>query len=75
VKNILNPVDLAVSKIARFIGKDREDIEQLARFQLINAEEVERQELEKSAALYAEVYAEDEELQQLTDAAIAHWPS
>lgn len=38
---ILNPVDLAVSKIARFVGKDREDIEQLARFQLITAEEVE----------------------------------
>ncbi len=27
---ILNPVDLAVSKIARFVGKDKEDIEQLA---------------------------------------------
>jgi hypothetical protein len=38
---ILNPVDLAVSKIARFVGKDREDIEQLARLQLINAQEVE----------------------------------
>lgn len=38
---ILNPVDLAVSKIARFGGKDKEDIEQLASYQLVTAKEVE----------------------------------
>lgn len=39
---ILNPVDLAVSKIARFLGKDKEDIEQLALLQLITAQKVEK---------------------------------
>lgn len=45
VKNIclkiLTPVDLAVSKIARFTGKDREDIRQLALHQSLNVLEVE----------------------------------
>lgn len=43
---ILNPVDLAVSKIARFGGKDREDIEQLASYQLITAQEVKARTME-----------------------------
>ena len=43
---ILNPVDLAVSKIARFVGKDKEDIEQLAIHKLVNAPEVEQRTLE-----------------------------
>ena len=43
---ILNPVDLAVSKIARFVGKDKEDIEQLALNKLINAPEVEQRTIE-----------------------------
>lgn len=37
---LLSPVDLAVSKIARFEGSDREDIAALARAKLINPEEV-----------------------------------
>ncbi len=43
---ILNPVDLAVSKIARFVGKDKEDIKQLALYRLINAPEVEQRTME-----------------------------
>ena len=37
-------------------------------------EEYDRQDLELSADLYAEVYEEDPELQQLTQAAISGWP-
>ena len=36
--------------------------------------EMERQELERSADLYAEVYREDGELQELTAIAGADWP-
>ncbi|MFP4306586.1 MAG: hypothetical protein ACLFRG_13100 [Desulfococcaceae bacterium] len=37
-------------------------------------EELERKELEASADLYAEIYAEDAELQALTEAAVNDWP-
>ncbi|MEZ4865525.1 MAG: hypothetical protein R3C14_29715 [Caldilineaceae bacterium] len=37
-------------------------------------EELERQQLIESANLYAEVYAEDEELQELTEVALEGWP-
>ena len=36
--------------------------------------EVERRNLELSAELYAEVYEEDTDLQELTEAALAEWP-
>lgn len=36
--------------------------------------ELTQQQLRESADLYAEVYAEDEELQQLTSQALAGWP-
>lgn len=52
--------------------KDKSSIVRLALDRLY--QELEHQELEKSAQLYAELYLEDEELQQLTDAAIANWP-
>jgi hypothetical protein len=37
-------------------------------------EELDRQALQESADLYAEVYDEDVELQELTETAIAGWP-
>ncbi len=37
-------------------------------------QELERQQLKHSAELYAEIYAEDEELHTFTDTAIAGWP-
>ena len=37
-------------------------------------EELERRQLQDSAALYAELYEEDEELQELTEAALRGWP-
>jgi hypothetical protein len=52
--------------------KDKSSIVRLALDKL--HQEIERQQLEQSAQLYAEVYAEDEELQQLTDAASQDWP-
>jgi Arc/MetJ-type ribon-helix-helix transcriptional regulator len=38
-------------------------------------QEIEKQELERSADLYVEVYGEDEELQELTALAGADWPA
>jgi Arc/MetJ-type ribon-helix-helix transcriptional regulator len=52
--------------------KDKSSIVRLALDRLY--QELEQQELEKSAQLYAELYAEDEELQQLTESAIENWP-
>ncbi|MBR8426218.1 DUF6036 family nucleotidyltransferase [Burkholderia cenocepacia] len=40
--NVLSPVDLAVSKIARLADNDREDIRQLVRLGLTNADEIEK---------------------------------
>ena len=45
--------------------------EALIRFQ----QELARENLLKSADLYAEVYEEDEEVQELTESALAGWPT
>ena len=37
-------------------------------------EELERENLKKSASLYAEIYAEDLELKELADSALSGWP-
>jgi hypothetical protein len=42
--------------------------------QQISSEVLDRQDLERSADLYAEVYSEDGELQELTAIAGADWP-
>jgi Arc/MetJ-type ribon-helix-helix transcriptional regulator len=52
--------------------KDKSSIVRLALDKL--HQEIERQQLEQSAQLYAELYVEDRELQQLTDTAIVDWP-
>ena len=52
--------------------KDKRSVVRLALNRLQH--EMERQELERSADLYAEVYAEDGELQELTAIAGADWP-
>jgi hypothetical protein len=36
--------------------------------------EMEQEKLIKSAALYAETYAEDRDLKELTDSALSEWP-
>jgi Arc/MetJ-type ribon-helix-helix transcriptional regulator len=48
--------------------KDKSSIIRLALDKLV--QELEHQDLERSADLYAELYQEDEELRQLTDAAM-----
>jgi Arc/MetJ-type ribon-helix-helix transcriptional regulator len=52
--------------------KDKSEIVRLALDRL--AQELENQELIQSADSYAELYREDEELQQLTNAASISWP-
>jgi Arc/MetJ-type ribon-helix-helix transcriptional regulator len=52
--------------------KDKSSVVRLALNRL--QQELERQELERSADLYAEVYGEDSELQELTAIAGADWP-
>ena len=52
--------------------KDKSTIVRLALDRLAKA--LEREELTRSADLYAELYAEDLELQQLTDSARGGWP-
>ncbi len=37
-------------------------------------QELERQQLEDSAELYAQLYQDNDELQQLTEAALEDWP-
>jgi hypothetical protein len=52
--------------------KDKSALVRLALDRL--AQSLEREELARSADLYAELYEEDTELQQLTDAARIGWP-
>jgi len=35
---------------------------------------LEKEKLKKSAALYAEIYSENQELKELTDSALSGWP-
>ena len=52
--------------------KDKSSVVRLALHRL--QQEMERQQLERSADLYAEVYGEDGELHELTAIAGADWP-
>jgi Arc/MetJ-type ribon-helix-helix transcriptional regulator len=52
--------------------KDKSSIVRLALDKL--AQELEQQDLEQSADLYADLYQENRELQDLTTAAIVDWP-
>ncbi len=57
----------------RFYGfKDKSSMVRAALLRL--KEELELQSLKQSANLYAEVYEEDVELQELTEVAIVGWP-
>ena len=57
----------------RFYGfKDKSSMVRAALLRL--KEELELQSLKQSANLYAELYEEDNELQELTEASIAGWP-
>jgi hypothetical protein len=57
----------------KFYGfKDKSSMVRAALLRL--KEELELQSLKQSANLYAEVYEEDAELQDLTEVAVAGWP-
>ena len=57
----------------RFYGfKDKSSMVRAALLRM--QEELELQSLRQSADLYAEIYEEDSELQELTDVATAGWP-
>ncbi len=57
----------------RFYGfKDKSSMVRAALLRL--KEELELQSLRQSANLYAEIYDEDSELQELTEASIVGWP-
>ncbi len=52
--------------------KDKSTMVRAALLQL--QKEVERRSLEQSAELYAEIYDEELELQELTESALVEWP-
>ena len=53
--------------------KDKSDVVRTAIDRLLT--ELTQQRLRDSAALYADVYEEDEETQEWTDAALSEWPT
>jgi Arc/MetJ-type ribon-helix-helix transcriptional regulator len=56
----------------RYGFRDKSDMVRAALLQL--QEEIEVQSLKQSANLYAEIYEQDADLQELTEAALAEWP-
>ena len=52
--------------------KDKSTLVRAALNQL--KQELERQQLEESAELYAQLYPDDDDLQQITEAALEDWP-
>ena len=61
-----------VASYAAYGFKDKSSMVQTALLKL--KEEIERKELRESAELYAAIYEEDAELQELTESAIEGWP-
>lgn len=66
-------------KQAQFVGRYKaygfKDKSALVRAALDRFEaEVDKEMLKKSASLYAEVFAEDRQMKELTDSALSGWP-
>jgi hypothetical protein len=61
-----------VASYAVYGFKDRSAMVQAALMRL--KEDIERKELRESAELYAAIYEEDADLQELTESAIEGWP-
>ncbi len=61
-----------VANYAAYGFKDKSSMVQAALMQL--KAEIERKELRESAEIYAAIYAEDADLQALTESAIEGWP-
>lgn len=61
-----------VASYATYGFKDKSSMVQAALTRL--KEEIERKELRESAELYAAIYEEDTDLQELTESALEGWP-
>ena len=62
-----------IEQCNRYGFKDKSDVVRTAIDRLYT--ELTQQRLRESAALYAEVYEEDSETQEWTDAALSEWPT
>lgn len=70
--SLSSPLIEFLNNYKRFGFKDKSSMVQAALQRL--KEDFELQQLKQSADLYAEVYEQDTELQELTETAIAGWP-
>ncbi len=70
--NLTKPLSDFLNNYRAYGFKDKSDMMRRALTDL--REKLERQRLVASAELYAELYEEDAELQELTSAALAEWP-
>lgn len=62
-----------IEQCKRYGFKDKSEVVRTALDRL--SKELAQQRLRESAALYAEVYELDEEMQEWTDAALSEWPT
>lgn len=70
--SLTEPLAEFLSHYRNYGYKDKSAMVQAALLQM--KQELEQRQLRESAALYAELYAEDNELRELTDGAVAGWP-
>ena len=62
-----------IEQCNRYGFKDKSDVVRTAIDRLIT--ELTQQRLRESAALYADIYEEDDETREWTDAALSEWPT
>jgi Arc/MetJ-type ribon-helix-helix transcriptional regulator len=62
-----------IEQFKRYGFKDKSDVVRAALDRLCS--ELAQQRLQESAALYAEVYEEDDETKEWTNAALSEWPT
>jgi len=62
-----------IAQCNRYGFKDKSELVRTAIERL--ATEITQQRLRESAALYADIYEEDDEVQEWTDAALSEWPT
>ncbi len=70
--SLTSPLIDFLGKYKRYGFKDKSSMVRVALLQL--QEELELESLKQSADLYAEVYSEDSDLSELTEAALVEWP-
>lgn len=70
--SLTSPIIDFLGDYKRYGFKDKSSMVRAALLQL--QEELELESLKQSADLYAELYAEDDELFELTESAVVEWP-